>query len=762
MRVRKNIKLKGVVSTDIFKTYVLKLASDLKLSGWVKTDKSVTCIEVEGDNNSVIEFMSNIYDKPHEMPEIKEMNFEDVPVINSDNFYDMNEQKKIYKQSIKVPIDKGICNNCQDKIKNTKFTNYEYPFIFCNNCGPFYSILKTLPFTKENSSLAAFDLCNNCKNAIEKGSLEVSLSNCKDCGPKLWYENDKTVIKDQPKVYEAACKTLKNHGVLLFKSTNCFYLCSDAYSKKSIEKIREIKSRIDKPLYVMAKDLQTIEKFAYITDKEKELLLSQQRPVVILKLKKDSKIPTVITSGLDKIGVMLPYNGIQVILFDKIKSNLLVMSSANKRGTAIEVNNQNAKDIFGSQVDGMLLHDMNIHNASDDSVLKTNMDNNQFLRIARGYAPKEFKLPTSLPYTPVVIACGALHNSTVTVSTPDGKLMVSPYSGVYDSSFMYQSYQQDTKSFCSLLGYKPEYAVCDLNPDYLSTRYARELKIPYYQIQHHYAHLLSCMLDNDMPIETPVIGAIFDGSGFGNDQTIWGGEFLISKEFNFERFTHIPVFKMIGMLGKENQIYRLGYSLLQRAGISTDHQIYKNLEISEEEEKMLYNLINRGVSSPLTSSAGKLFDAVAAILGVLKYSYHDEYSAQYLESISDPNCADIFALSDYKIKDINELIRALANDAVENENISITTAKFHNTLALMIANTCFEISQKTDIRQVILSGSVWMNTLLLNKTVEELDELGLKPITHKNISPSDENLSLGQVYYLVNKIAKTKKTLHAF
>ncbi len=762
MRVRKNIRLKGVVSTDIFKTYVFDLAKDLKLSGWLKADNDITSMEVEGDNNSVIEFMSNIYDKPHEMPEIKEMNFEDVPVLNSDNFYDMNEQKKKYKQSVKLPLDKGICSNCQDKIKNKKFTNFEYPFIFCNDCGPLYSILKSLPFTKENSSLTAFDFCDNCKNAIEKGFLEVSLSNCKNCGPKLWYENDKTVIKDQSKIYEIAGKVFKNNGVLLFKSTNCFYLCTDAYSKRGIGKIREIKSRIDKPLYLMAKDLHTIEKFAYVSDKEKELLLSQQRPVVILNLKKDNKIPDEVTSGLDKVGVMLPYNGMQVLLLEKIKPDLLVMSSANKRGTAIEVNNENAKDIFGSQVDGMLLHNMKIHNASDDSVLKINRGDSQFLRIARGFAPKEFKLQVSLPYTPVVLACGALHNSTVAVSTSDGKLIVRPYSGVFDSSFMYESYQQNTKLFCNLLGQKPEYAICDLNPDYLSTRYARELKIPYYQIQHHYAHLLSCLLDNDMPIETPVIGAIFDGSGLGNDQTIWGGEFLISKEFNFERFTHIPVFKMIGMLGKENQIYRLGYSLLQRSGISTDHPIYKNLGISEEEEKMLSNLINRGVSSPLTSSAGKLFDAVASILGVLKYSYHEEYSALYLETICDSNCADIFTLSEYKIKNTNELIRALANDAIENKDISATSTKFHNTLALMIANTCFDISQKTDIRQVILSGSVWMNNLLLNKTVEELDELGLKPITHKNISPSDENLSLGQIYYLVNKIAKTKKTISTF
>ncbi len=762
MRVRKNIKLKGVVSTGTFKTYVLDMVKNLKLSGWLKSDKDLTCIEVEGDNNSVIEFMSNIYDKPHEMPEIKEMNFENVPVLNSDSFYDLNEQKKRYKQSIKLPIDKGICASCQDKIKNQKFTNFEYPFIFCNDCGPFYSILKSLPFTKENSSLAEFELCNNCKVQIEKGSFEVSLSNCKNCGPQLWYESPQTLIEEQSKIYEAIDKTLKNNGVLLVKSTNCFYLSCDAYSKKGIEKIREIKSRIDKPLYMMAKDLDTIEKFAYITDKEKELLLSQQRPVVLLGLKKEHKLPNGITSGLDKIGVMLPCNGIQVLLLEKIQSDLLVMTSANRRGTAIELNNQSAKDIFASMVDGMLLHNMVIHNPSDDSVLRANMDNHQFLRIARGFAPKEFKLPINITHTPVVLACGALHNSTVTMSTPDGKLMVSPYSGLFDSSFMYESYQRNTKSFCDLLGYKPEYAICDLNPDYLSTRYARDLKIPYYQIQHHYAHMLSCLLDNGMPIETPVIGAIFDGSGFGNDQTIWGGEFLVSKGYEFERLTHIPVFKMIGMLGKENQIYRLGYSLLQRAGISADHPIYKNLEISEEEEKMLSNLINRGVSSPLTSSAGKLFDAVASILGVLKCSYHEEYSALYLESICDPTCADIFTLSEYKIKNINELIRALANDTIENSNISVTSAKFHNTLALMIANTCFEISQKTNIRQVILSGSVWMNNLLLNKTMEELDELGLKPITHKNISPNDENLSIGQVYYLVNKISKTKRPLPTF
>ncbi|EKE02845.1 MAG: hypothetical protein ACD_20C00325G0006 [uncultured bacterium] len=755
VRVRKNIKIVGIIGSKAFISYVYSLAKKFNLSGWVRCCKEYINIEVEGENYSVIEFKSAICDNAKPMSKVVEFDSNSVPILNSDRFYVIDNISE-FNSAENVPHDLAICEDCVDKLFDTRSRKYHYPFVACDKCGPKYSIVDSLPFTRENSSLREFKYCYECQDEISRGNFEAGFSNCHACGPKIWLKDKGKVYFNQEESFKAAADIINQEGILLLKSTNCFYLCSSAFSNNAVEKIREIKVRRDKPLTVMAKNIQEIEKFAYVNDKEKELLTSKERPVVVLRIKNSEYLASSIVSGFDRVGVMLPVNPIHHLLFDRSNFNVLLMSSANKSGSTIEIDNQTAESKFGEMVDGILFHDLSIKNGSDDSIVTVANNEKYSFRLARGYAPSNIRIKDT-DSCPVVLACGAHQNSTIALTTPDGRIHVSPYMGDLDTSNVFDLYKKNILLLCRLFNVSPEQAVCDLNTDYFSTKYVKTLKMPYSQIQHGYAHLISCLVDNDIAIDTPVIGVIFDGSQYGADQTVWGGEFLVSKNMNYERVAYIPVFKMIGVKGKESHIYRLGYSLLQKACIAIDHPVYKNLELTQEEESMFFSLINKGgVSSPLTSSAGKLFDGVAAIVGAARYSYYEEYSALYLESLADKDCKDIYIIKDYNIKNIDILIQLIAKDIELNEPVSIILAKFHNTLAKMVAQTSSEISRKTGIKQVALSGSVWMNILLLERTVEELKKAGLKPLIHKNISTNDESLSIGQAAYMVHKITRDK------
>ena len=753
MRVRKKIIISGIISCKSFISYVFSQAKKCSLSGWINAGNDSTSIEIEGDNASILEFLSNIYDDPNRISRVVNLDLADIPVLNSRNFYVIDEKAKPASVEA-VPRDIATCGKCLDNLYDKNSGYYQYPFVACKECGPKYSTVNSLPYTRENSSIGEFKFCDKCTTAINNGIFDVYFSNCPECGPKVWLtEKTRTYYKEE--CFNRASKILEKNKVLLLKSTNCFYLCANALLIKAIDKVRDIKNRKDKPLTVMVSDIEEAEKFTFISDKEKELLQSPERPIVLLKIKDPNYLAQNVVNNFSKIGVMLPSNPIQHLLFSSGKLKVLVMSSANKSGRAIETDNIKAGETYTDIVDGILFHDLNICNGSDDSIVTILNDEKYFLRLARGYAPNYISLNTAHPY-PTVLACGAYQNSTIAIATPDNKVHISPYTGDLNTANVFDLYKRNIILFCKLLNVTPEFAVCDMNPDYLSTRYVMNLRIPYFQVQHHYAHLLSCLADNKLPADEPVIGVIFDGSGFGDDQTVWGGEFLVSRDLKYERVASIPVFKMIGIKDKEFHIHRLGYSLLRKSGIDVKHPVYKNLNISSEKEKMFSNLINTGISSPLTSSAGKLFDAVAAILGIIKYSSYDEYSVLYLESLANMNNWDIYKLSRFNINNMNELIQFIAKDVEDKVAIPDILAKFHNTLARMIAYTCYDINLKTKINTIALSGSVWMNILLLTRTIEELEKFNLNILTHKNISTNDEGLSLGQAVYAAYKLSGKK------
>ncbi|MEI7475721.1 MAG: carbamoyltransferase HypF [bacterium] len=745
MKVRKKIKISGVLGCNSFLSYLEGLAKKFNLSGCVENkplDNKVS-LEIEGNSASVFRFISVINGETDGAARLTDINFSDIPVQNCNDFKVFNKKDKFNKIEDLLK-DIATCPDCESKIMDKNSPFYNYPFMSCEKCGPKYSKTTLLHDKKIRDNEDFYEFCTNCKSS-ENNNDEAEI--CLKCSNKVWLKTKDNLYFDVETCFSKSSEILLNGGIILFKSTNTFYLCSSTDSIEAIKTIKEIKTRKNKPLHIMARSIEEIEKFAILSEQERKLLLSPERPVVMLELKDKKYFSDEIIIGFSKVGVMLPFNPIQLLLFKNKNLKTIVLSNANNTGRNVETDNLKAEEQFGKFVDAMLFHDKNIVNGSDDSIVKVINGKKYFIRVARGYAPMRTKIE-NIEHSPVILACGAHQSSTLTIVTPDGHAHVSPYMGNLDTANVFDLYKKNVSMYCNLFNINPDYAVCDLNNDYLSTKYIKTLKIPFIQMQHHFAHLISCIADNELPVNTPAIGVIMDGTGFGEDQTSWGGELLVYDGSQYKREQNIPVFKMIGISGKENEIYRLGYSLLKRFSINSDYINSNCLKITTEEIKIFDSLLNKGVSSPLTSSATKLFDGVASIMGVLRYSYYQEFSSLYLENIANKQDKSYYKLNDYTIKNISSLIQAIVKDIENKVDNSLIAARLHNTFAKMIAGSVVNISKNTGIKTIALSGALWMNGLLLERTIEELEKHKLDILTHKNTAPNDEGISLGQAAYM--------------
>lgn len=749
MKIRKKIKISGILGCKSFMSYIENLAKKFNLSGIIenKYEDNKIDVEIEGNTVSVFKFVSIINNEADGLAKLKNIDFVDIPVKNCNEFkvYDRVESFNPVEDILK---DIATCCSCNQSILDKNSPFYFYPFMSCEKCGPKYSKATFLNDEKLKNNMDFYDFCSNCKN--ENMAEEQNI--CLSCGPKIWLKTKDNLYFNYETCFNTASEIMINGGVLLFKSTNTFYLAASTDSINAIKTIRQIKTRKNKPLHIMARSIEEIEKFAVISEQERQLLLSPERPVVMVDLKDKNYFSDEILMGFNKVGVMLPFNPIQILLFQNEKLNTIVLSNANNTGKNVETDNIKAEEQFGKYVDGMLLHDKDIINGSDDSIVRIIRNDKYFLRVARGYSPVRIKLQ-NVNNPPVILACGAHQSSTLTLITPDGYANISPYIGNLDNANVFDFYKKNISMFCNLFNINPEYAVCDLNNDYLSTKYIKSLKIPFIQMQHHFSHLISCLVDNNLPVNTSAIGVIMDGTGFGEDQTSWGGEILVYDGLQYKREENIPVFKMIGMNGKENEIYRLGYSLLKRVGINSDSINSKFLNITKEEQKIFDSLINKGVESPLTSSATKLFDAISSIMGVLRYSYYQEFSSLCLENIANKEDKSFYRFNEQTIKNISPLVNGIINDLEKNVDISLIVSRLHNTFARMVVGSVLNAYKKTAIKTVVLSGALWMNGLLTERVCELLEEKGFTVLTHRRISPNDEGISLGQAAYMTHIIS---------
>jgi hydrogenase maturation protein HypF len=735
----KRIRIFGVVQGVGFRPFIYRLAKEYDLKGWVLNTSSSVEIEVEGEKDSIERFISDIKRKAPPVARIERIEVEDSVPNNHRDFLIKESKEEPGYQLISPDI--AVCEDCLRELFDPKDRRYRYPFINCTNCGPRFTIIKDIPYDRKNTTMDKFRMCEDCEREYNdplNRRFHAQPNACPICGPRLWIEG----VETEDPVEETA-RLLREGFIVAIKGLGGFHLACDATNHRAVKLLRERKKRGYKPFALMMKDLQTIKSYCYVTPEEEKILTSPQAPIVLLKIKELGDISRDVAPNNNYLGVMLPYTPVHHMLLREV-SKPLVMTSGNLSEEPICQDNEEALKRLKGIADYFLLNDRDIYSRYDDSVVFVFDGKPQLIRRARGYAPSPVKIPFRVKQS---LACGGELKNTFCL-TRDNYAFVSQHIGDLENIETLEHYINTIELYKRLFRIEPQVVVCDLHPDYLSTRYALQFEgtLPVIRVQHHYAHIVSCMGENG--ITEPVIGISLDGSGYGPDGNIWGGEILIADYDGFIRKAHLEYLPMPGGELAIRRPYRLTIGYLFKLFGNIPELPLLNT-ISEEEIRIIEEQVEKGINTPLTSSMGRLFDAVSSLLNICREATYEGQPAIELEMISK----DIENHEYYKweierengtfILKVKRLFEGILSD-INVLPVSIISSKFHNTVARMIIETALLIREETKIDKVALSGGCFQNRRLLNKIVRLLREENFKVYTHNQVPCNDGGLSLGQ------------------
>ncbi|MCY6958054.1 carbamoyltransferase HypF [Clostridium brassicae] len=745
------VKIYGVVQGIGFRPYIYKKAKELDIKGWVNNCDSAVIINAEGIKEKMEQFLIDVVKKPPKLAEIKQIEVTEKRVEEYERFIIKKSISASTKLKFILP-DIATCNKCIQDIFNKKSRRYRYAFTNCTLCGPRYSIIKSLPYDRCSTTMNIFKMCDICDKEYkdpETRRFHAQPTCCVECGPELVLtDNRGEKIQCIDEIKESA-ELLKKGKILGIKGIGGFHIVCSATNEESINEVRRRKMRIDKPLALMMKDIQQVKKYCFLTRKEEEILVSNKRPIVLLRKKDSGKLSYNIAPRIKKYGVMLPYTPIHYLLFAE-GVGPLVMTSGNISGRPIEYTNEGALKNLSNIVDYFLLNNREINTPVDDSVVKVLEEKVIVSRSGRGHAP--YNLDRKIKNK--ILACGAEEKSTFSFSL-DGIVYMSQYLGDLKELGAYKEYRKAIKNMNNIFEFKPEIISVDAHPNYMSTTYGNSEKCTKIQIQHHHAHMASCMLEHN--ISDYVIGIIYDGTGFGTDGMFWGGEFLIGNKHEFKRAGHFRYTKVQGGDSAQKNIWKIGISYLK--AISNKEMVGFGLkrirgflkgDIDKETINNICYALDCNINCYKTSSLGRLYDAVSSILGVRERIAYDGQGAIELESVAKEN---VYGKYDYVIKkeddvyivDYVPMIMNILQEIKENEEISDISSKFHNTIADITVEMACKLREDFKINEVVLSGGVFENEYLLKNTYRNLRDKGFLVFFNENIPTNDSGISLGQV-----------------
>ncbi len=744
-RQLKHISVQGVVQGVGFRPFVFKLARDCGLKGWVLNTSSGVEIEVEGRGASIDRFLDGLVRNAPPLAHIEGLQVTPANPNNYTSFEIRESQQDTGYQLISPDI--ATCHDCVAEIFDPHDRRYRYPFTNCTNCGPRFTIISDIPYDRPNTTMSIFRMCEACKREYEdplNRRFHAQPNACPVCGPKVWLENasgERVVCDD---VVGEAARLLATGSILAVKGLGGFHLACAACSEETVNILRKRKGRPDKPLAVMMRHLDKVRKECFCDEEEAALLLSPHAPIVLLRFREESRIARNVAPGNRYLGAMLPCTPLHHLLLADF-AGPLVMTSGNITEEPIAKDNEEAKRRLKGLADYFLIHDRDIHSRYDDSVCMVTEKGPQLIRRARSYAPFPIRLPFGC--TPL-LAVGAQEKSSFCL-TRDRYAFVSQHIGDLENVETLDHFTATVDLYERLFRIKPELIVHDLHPDYLSTRYVQEIKgdLPVVGVQHHHAHIASCMVDNG--IVEPVIGVAFDGSGFGPDGTVWGGEFIIARLDGFERVGRIEPLPMPGGELAIRKPYRLAIAYLHRL-LGYVPELPFVCDISEEERGVIIQQLEQGFNTPLTSSCGRLFDAVSALLNIRKTITFEGQAAIELEMLSQQNGeAQGYAYGLVEHDGMQEvrvrpLLEQILNDIGSGVPVQEIGLRFHETVARVIRDVVARIAKETGISRVALSGGCFQNRLLLRRTLPLLTGTGLEVLIHRQVPCNDGGIALGQ------------------
>lgn len=745
------ITVRGIVQGIGFRPFVYRLAKEHGLKGWVRNTSGSVEIEVEGDEKALQSFLNDLKQTPP-MAVIESV---DVNFFPEKGYTDFVIQESISQEDKYQLISPDIatCNDCKREIFNPGDRRFRYPFTNCTNCGPRFTIIEDIPYDRPNTTMRKFKMCPECQQEYDDPvdrRFHAQPNACPNCGPSLQLvDGDGSPVKCGD-IIKSASRLLKEGKVLAIRGLGGFHLACDATNDEVVKLLRNRKRRPSKPFAVMISNMNEVQRHCVVSPEEKRLLESPQCPIVLLKWKQDSStIASSAAPNLRYLGVMLPYTPLHHLLL-RASSVPLVMTSGNLSEEPIAKDNDEALIRLRGIADYFLLHNRDIYARYDDSVIMVEDGQPRLLRRARSYAP----YPVFLPFKArQVLACGAGLKNTFCL-TRENHAFLGQHIGDLENEETLEHFTGTIELYKKLFRIEPEIIAYDMHPEYLSTKYALqkcgEPGVKPVPVQHHHAHVVSCLVDNK--VEAPVIGVAFDGVGYGTDGTIWGGEFLLADLHSFQRLGHLEYVPLVGGAVAIKKPYRMALSYLYSL-LGEDFSL-KGLpleKVSRLELDIIKKQLKRVINSPLTSSAGRLFDAVSALVGIRGEIDYEAQAAVELEVVANGDSSETrsypFAIikeGDRKIIKLGSLFSAVVRDLRNEVPLARISLKFHNTVAQIIAEMCKLISGETGVKQVALTGGVFQNRLLLKLAVDALKREGLTVLIHHLVPCNDGGISLGQ------------------
>ena len=757
------IRVYGIVQGVGFRPTVSRHGTANKIRGTVCNKGPYVEIYAQGAKEQVEGFLKDLEERPPKRAAILKINTEDVTEETTTHFgnFDIIESEKT-KGEIFVSPDIAICEECKEEMYNPKDRRYLHPFINCTCCGPRLTILDALPYDRERTSMKEFPMCPDCAkeyNDEKTRRYDAQPVCCNICGPEVY------LIGRTERGREAITYTrqmIHDGRIVAIKGIGGFHLCCDATNEEAVRRLRTLKRRPAKPFAVMARDEEVAKRECVVTKEQEAILTGHQKPILLLDRANGGKLAPSVAPGNPKVGVMLPYAPVQLLIFqydDGIEMpDILVMTSGNTSGAPICREDREAIEELSGLCDAMLSHNRKIRIRADDTVMDFYKNEPYMIRRSRGYAPLPFM--TSADWKGQVLAVGGELKNTFCIGA-DNRFYPSPYVGDLEDLRTVKALEETIYRFQTLLEVEPQIVVCDLHPKYNSTVVAERLGYPMIQVQHHYAHILSCMTENDC--QDPVIGVSFDGTGYGTDGTIWGGEILLADYKDFTRFGSITPFLQIGGDASAKEGWRIAVSMIY--GYMKDREqaweIIEKLGLcSEQESKVQFTMADRKINAVMSTSAGRLFDAVSAILGIRRRSSFEgeastalqfaaeEYEKQNILQLQNENIDELLYEQEGQfLLNTQSLVQQIVEAKMQGIDSSRLAYFFHQALAEQIVAASVEARKSSGRQKVALSGGVFQNRLLLRMTEERLIEEGFEVLRHHMIPPNDGGIAIGQAAY---------------
>ncbi len=739
-RQRKRISVNGIVQGVGFRPFVFNLAKTLGLTGTVTNTASGVAIEAEGSGVLLDRFITSLEEDSPPLSIITKIEQEIIPA-NGEPSFSILPSKSTTKVATLISPDVTVCNDCLHEVFDPADRRYLYPFINCTNCGPRFTIINSIPYDRPFTSMADFKMCSACQSEYDNPSdrrFHAQPNACPECGPhvRLTSETGKYLPTEDP--IEQAASLLKTGHCIAIKGLGGFHLAVDATNESAVQKLRQRKHREEKPLALMMKDLNTVRHYANISKEEEEDLLSIQHPIVLLIRKNDKVIASNVAPGNDRLGVMLPYTPLHHVLFH-YDLPPLVMTSANLSEEPICIENSEAFNRLKGIADYFLIHNRDIYLRSDDSITIHLADKKRIIRKSRGFVPRPVIVNSTGP--PILAVGGELKNTVCLLK--DNLAFLSQHIGDLENLESYTFFQKTIDHFQQIFETKPEMIVHDLHPGYLSTQWANEQGPPLFAVQHHHAHLAACMAEHQL--SKPVIGLIMDGTGYGTDGSIWGGEVLIGDYSGFNRFAHFEPLPLPGGDAAIKAPWRTAVSYLQ----TTFDHLPTLPFLDEHDFNPVVEMVTKNINSPQTSSCGRLFDAVASMCGGRQtIRYEGQAAIEFMQAADHLNHPPFEFSISKKTKPVIMMIAPILHSivkAIENdEPFSRLAGRFHKTLVNLFHDICLLAKKETGINTVVLSGGVFQNPLLFETLILGLRRSRFTVFTHEQVPTNDGGIALGQ------------------